>query len=623
MLKPSYIFLWIIFHITAVELPNKIKKGGLPQIPVTELVYKSRFSEAVVYYKSLEKIKYKEEWYSLAFAFDCLGYVDTAEKVMNRMFKQFPDKITPEDKLLYSSVLRKKSFYQISDSLIKDLKTTSSYASQPVFAQFSDANFLETADNEEFLDVNLEHFRSVDGHDVYGIIKSPVDKKLYMHERLPVYSGLMNNVSLADTKPYGRIKEIQNLNDTIISHSTLISKQVWNRHLDLTEIDQFGNQFVTISAPLVNDYDKYLLNIRVMKYDTARSKIVFKEIGFDRLAYNSSGLAINPYHTNCIFSSDMDGSLGMADLHMGALVYGVDGIPVVSEFYNLGSVVNSIKGEYDATFLSNDIIMFASEGHVGFGSRDLFAFHLVSQKLVNLGAAVNSRFDEITPKYIDGFLYFSSNRIANRYDVFRCPLDVNRLENLLNPVIDSVDITVYGGSDVVSNDISRKVESFKQIRKRLKEEDPRKYNYTRGVDFLLADDSVRVRTIDEIDSISDYQDYKFMTLFHPYGDIVIEAEFEKELQLLARLLKKRKDWAVVIRSHTDCNGSEKSNMNLSKERAGFLADYLKYLKVAVGQIIIEGLGEAFPINHCFEGSPCTEEELARNRRTELLLIKHL
>lgn len=623
MLKPSFIFLWIIFHITAVELPNKIKKRGLPQVPVTELVSMNRFAEAIVYYKSLEKVKPKEEWYSLAFALNCLGYVDTAEILMSRMFKRYPDRITPEDKLLYSSVLRKKSFYETSDSLIKDLKISSPYASQPIFAQFTDTDFLKTAENKKFLDVSLEHFRSIKNNDVYGIIKAQIDNKLFLHERQPIYSGLMNNVSSADKKPYGRIEEIQNLKDTIISNSTLISKQVWNRHLDLTDIDRFGNQFVTISAPLINDDDKYLLNIRLMKYDTAKSKIVFKEIGFDRLAYNSSGLAINPSHTNCVFSSDMDGSLGMADLHMGALVYGVDGNPEVSDFYNLGSVVNSIRGEYDATFLSDDIIMFASDGHVGFGSKDLFAFHLVSQKLVNIGAAINSRFDEITPKYIDGFLYFSSNRIADRYDLFRCPLDLLQLEALLNPIADN-PITISNDVDVLSNNgIARKLESFKQIRKRLKEEDPRKYNYTRGVDFLLADDTVRVKTIDEIDSLSDYQDYKFMTLFHPSGDIVIEAEFEKELQLLARLLKKRKDWAVVIRSHTDCNGSEKSNMNLSKERAGFLADYLKYSKVSDDQIRVEGLGEAFPINHCFEGAPCTEEELAQNRRTELLLIKYL
>jgi outer membrane protein OmpA-like peptidoglycan-associated protein len=137
----------------------------------------------------------------------------------------------------------------------------------------------------------------------------------------------------------------------------------------------------------------------------------------------------------------------------------------------------------------------------------------------------------------------------------------------------------------------------------------------------IEEDSVRSKLIEEIDSTSDYQDYKFMTLFHPSGDIVIEAEFERELQLLGKLLQKRPDWAVVIRSHTDSKGSEKANVRLSEERAGFLSDYLNYLNVNQNQIIIEGLGEAFPLNHCFEGAPCTEEELSKNRRTELVVIK--
>ena len=89
------------------------------------------------------------------------------------------------------------------------------------------------------------------------------------------------------------------------------------------------------------------------------------------------------------------------------------------------------------------------------------------------------------------------------------------------------------------------------------------------------------------------------------------------------MLKKRSDWAVVIRSHTDSKGSERSNIQLSEDRAGFLGDYLEYLGVAKSQIMIEGLGEAYPLNHCFEGAPCTEEELAKNRRTELILIKQL
>jgi outer membrane protein OmpA-like peptidoglycan-associated protein len=625
MLKPSYIFLWIIFHITAIEFPNKIKKKGMPIIPVTELVNQNRYSEAITYYSSLKKVKEKQEWYSLASAFNRLGYVDTAEVLLRRMFRRFPNSITSEDKLLYSELVQRKANYLVSDSLIADLKTNSPYADQAIYSQFNEEDFLRIAETSGVFDVHLEHFRSSEMNDIYGLLKSPVTQEYFFHERQPFYSGLMNNMAQADAKPYGRVKSLVELKDTIISNSVFFPKQLWNRHLDLNEIDAVGNHFVTINNPLVNDEDKFLLNVRLMKYDTARSKIVFEEIGFDKLAYNTSGFSISPSQSACVFSSDMAGTLGMADLHIGNLVYSSGGDVEIQDFYNLGSVINSIKGEYDATFVTDDILLFVSDGHCGYGSKDLYSFHLKSNKLLNLGSQINSRYDEITPKYIDGYLYFSSNRVGNTYDIFRCALDVEGLEGILNPSEEDVIIQEPQENEslIVTTETKEKVESFKQIRKRLQDEDPRKYIYTRGVDFLLADDSVRFKLIDEIDSTSSYEDYKFMTLFHPSADIVIEAAFEKELQLLSRLLNKRSDWAVVIRSHTDSKGSERSNIKLSEDRAGFLGDYLKYLGVAKSQIIIEGLGEAYPLNHCFEGAPCTEEELAKNRRTELILIKQL
>lgn len=610
--------------MAAVELPSKLRKRGQPQIPVTELVAQNRYNEALNVYPSLKKIKDKRDWYSLAFALDKLGYVDTAEILMRRIFSRFPSKTTAEDKLLYADLLRKKGNYLKSDSILQEIKN-GELSGVFVHNQYADPEFLNARLNNNFLDVNLEHFRSRENHDIYGIVKSPVGGTIYYHERQPFASGLMNNIVQSDGKPFGRIKILENLTDTVISAGTLLPKQLWNRHLELSDVDNYGNQFVTVNIPLVNDQDKFLLNARVMKYDTALSKVVFSEIGFDRLSHNTSGVTVNPSNTSCVFSSDAMGSLGMADLHVGTLNYSENGSVTVVDYYNLGETVNTIKGEYDATFITDNIILFVSDGHIGFGGKDLYAFHLGSNKLFNLGEAINSRFDEITPRFIDGYVYFSSNRIGNRFDLFRFELNPENLENLLNPLpVDENNDIVNEDSELpkyTSVETVKKIESFKQIRKRLKDEDPRKYNYTRGVDFLLAEDSVRASLIDEIDSSSDYQDYKFMTLFHPSNDIVIEAEFERELQLLARLLKKRTDWAIVIRSHTDSKGSDRSNKKLSEERAGFLGDYLKYLNVKEEQVIIEGLGEAFPLNHCLDGAPCTEEELAKNRRTELILIK--
>ena len=625
MLKPSYIFLWIIFHITAVELPNKIKERGTPKIPVTELVQRNQYVEAITKYKNLKKVKEKAEWFSLASAFDRLGYVDTAEILIQRMFRRFPSKIKPADKLFYAELLRKQGKFKLADSIIVDLKSNTEYAAQAIYSQYANVSFLKAPEHYSFLNVELQHFRSLESNDIYGLVKSPKNNQLYFHERQAIYSGLINNRAQSDNKPYGRVKALIQLKDTVISNSVLFPKQLWNRHLDLNEIDKRGNYFVTVNNSLVNDDDKFLLNVRLMKYDTGRSKVVFEEIGFDKLSYNTSNFAISPSQNTCVFSSDLTGTLGMADLHIGDLVYKDDGDIAVENYYNLGEVVNTIKGEYDAAFITDQIILFSSDGHSGFGSKDIYVYHLVSNKLMNLGSQINSRFDEITPKFIDSFLYFSSNRISNIYDIFRCKLNIQELENCLNPPaivgdynnkLDSVQASMFIISDPIDE-----VKSLKQIRKRLLDEDPRKYNYTRGVDFLLANDSVRLKLIDEIDSTADYRDFKFLTLSHPSDDIVIELEYENELKLLLRILQKRPDWAILIRSHTDSKGTSRSNLRLSAERAGFIGDYLRILGVSPEQIITEGLGEAYPLNHCFDEAPCTEQELAKNRRTELILIQ--
>lgn len=623
MLKPSYIFLWIIVHLTAVELPEKIRKRGEPHIPVTELVKENRYPEALTHYKSLSKVKQPSEYRSLANAFHQLGYYDTASKLMNRLFMQFPKKVVPEDQLLYAELLRKKGFVSVSDSIIQDVKTNTEYAGRLVYQEYANADFLNIAERAECLRVNPVHYRSKFNHDVYLPIRDVNSNTWYYHEKQPINSGLLNNISTVDGKPYGRIKYIDNLQDTLISNGVLLPQQVWNRHLELSSIDKRGNMFVTMNIPTVNDQDKFVLNIRRMFYDSSVSKIVFSDIGFEKFTYNTSGLALSPSETNAVFTSDMYGGMGKADLWYGSLNYAENGSVKIENFYNLGELVNTEKSEFDACFITDNILAFISDGHVGYGGKDLFFFHLISNKLINAGEYINSRFDELAPRYFDGKLYYSSNRLSNRIDIFSCDLDPMALEKLLNPPpkTESIENSESQGDTYVKELVKVDGKSFTDLRSSLRDDDPRKYMFTRGVDFLLAPDSLRAEIIEDIDSSADYRDFKFMTLFHPYDHIVIEADYERELILLSKLLKKRPDWGVIIRSHTDSKGKKSVNKKLSQERADFLSDYLKYLGVEPSQIMAEGVGEALPLNHCYNDAPCTEEEYARNRRTELILMR--
>ena len=189
----------------------------------------------------------------------------------------------------------------------------------------------------------------------------------------------------------------------MISEGVLLPQQLWNRHLELNDIDRYGNMFVSMNIPTVNDQDKFNLNVRRMYYDSSVSKVKFQSIGFEKFNYNTSGLSLSPSGTNCLFTSDMYGGFGMADLWFGTMQYNKEGKVSVQNYFNLGEAINTEKSDFDASFITENIIAFVSDGHMGFGGRDLYFFHLQTNRLINAGEYVNSRFDEfdITPSLKD------------------------------------------------------------------------------------------------------------------------------------------------------------------------------------------------------------------------------
>ncbi len=73
---------------------------------------------------------------------------------------------------------------------------------------------------------------------------------------------------------------------------------------------------------------------------------------------------------------------------------------------------------------------------------------------------------------------------------------------------------------------------------------------------------------------------------------------------------------VRLTGHTDSIGSEESNLALGRRRAQVIRDYLVSKGVNRNQILVETKGESTPIT-----TNDTEEGRAKNRRTELQIIK--
>jgi len=62
-------------------------------------------------------------------------------------------------------------------------------------------------------------------------------------------------------------------------------------------------------------------------------------------------------------------------------------------------------------------------------------------------------------------------------------------------------------------------------------------------------------------------------------------------------------------------------MKLSEKRGKSVIDYLSAKGIVVSRVSANAYGETQLVNKCADGVPCTEDEHAANRRTEILVIE--
>lgn len=105
------------------------------------------------------------------------------------------------------------------------------------------------------------------------------------------------------------------------------------------------------------------------------------------------------------------------------------------------------------------------------------------------------------------------------------------------------------------------------------------------------------------------------------GTAELEPSSFAELDKTATLLNKNKDYTVEIISHTDSQGNDADNLELSKKRSSAVKNYLVTKDIAPARMKPIGKGETEIKNKCKNGVPCTEEEHLENVRTELKFYK--
>lgn len=131
---------------------------------------------------------------------------------------------------------------------------------------------------------------------------------------------------------------------------------------------------------------------------------------------------------------------------------------------------------------------------------------------------------------------------------------------------------------------------------------------------IFADDLKHGRKAPEIRN-QERRNFRFQPIYFDHDKDVIREEFKPFLTSLVKVVNGHSDLRIKVVGHTDADGSDAYNVDLSRRRAQAIIDYFVAMGLAADRIQIEFRGESDPVgdNHTAEGKQL-------NRRVDFSFI---
>jgi len=354
-----------------------------------------------------------------------------------------------------------------------------------------------------------------------------------------------------------------------------------------------------------------------------------KALPFTSKTYSTSNPSLSKDGKTLYFSSNMPGSLGGNDVWKVAV--NEDGSFGTPE--NLGKSVNT-EGNESFPFITDDNkLYFSSDGRKGFGALDVFVIDLNrNTEAVNVGAPVNTEKDDFafsfnTAKNIG---FFSSNRagVDNIYLATPvCGVEVvtlvkdartgKTISGATVSILDEKKNVIESKTSAANGEVFYSVDCNKayaiQVTREGYESNTFPVAKTNGGVVNVAAD------LQPIDVIVKETEITLNEIFFEFNKSNITQAGAFELDKLVQVLKNNPKMEIMVKGHTDNRGSDEYNLNLSDRRARAAVQYVISKGIDKGRITGKGLGESEPKVDCKEN--CTEEDHAKNRRNEFLIVK--
>ncbi len=360
--------------------------------------------------------------------------------------------------------------------------------------------------------------------------------------------------------------------------------------------------------------------------------------------YNSRDYSVaHPYlnadGTLLYFSSDMNGTFGGMDIwvcHRDNNHW--------SKPENLGKSVNTRENEIYPTVGDDGALYFSSTGHPGIGGLDIFSTYFNGERYVeptNLGAPINSSDDDFALHYNIGTNsgYLSSNRYHQKENDDILSIRSNMVP-LMGFIVDKLTnepclgCTVYLNKDgdnvgVLKTDRYGRFRSSVIPEKKYELVSTNKDYVNDTINFTanasnMTGDSLALN-IEIENAYAPNTILRWNKILYDVNKYNIREDAATELNRLVDLMNSHPCLKIELSAHTDCRGSDKYNMTLSKNRAEAAVQYCISRGIDPYRLVAQGYGETKPIINCdcrenvTEG--CPEEEHQVNRRTEIKVLE--
>jgi outer membrane protein OmpA-like peptidoglycan-associated protein len=375
--------------------------------------------------------------------------------------------------------------------------------------------------------------------------------------------------------------------------------------------------------------------------------VVEDDLSINSDDFSTAHPALSPDERKLYFASDRHNPSVESDLYVVSI--NEDG-SITEDPKPLQGNINTGARETFPFVSSAGILYFSSDGHPGLGGLDVFSTRIEADRpqtaIENLGEPVNSIMDDFS-LVIDEETrvgYFASNREGGKGydDIYSFTKAPECIQTVTGTVRDKVTNELLIGATIkVINEENEEIlstftdengqYSLTLDRYQLNFVRAQAEGYTPAEEFLERGKCRPPRIMDfylESPEVTCGDDLSVLipelrsTIYFDFDKDIIRDDAKPQIELVIAIMEKYPSLNIKLKAHTDAQGPDAYNMDLSRRRAQATVDYIlaNSDKISPTRLQAEGYGETQLANKdCPNGVRCPDKEHEKNRRTEFII----